>query len=75
MAIYLNVLIYMTSLTVQEFMLGVADTTETVDQAVTRTQVKKMTFSRIFFFFFKINRFDISTEQHTIPIGLKLVNM
>ena len=55
-------------------MLGVADTTETVDQAVTRTQVKKMTFYRIFLFFFKSNRFDISTEQHTIPIGLKLVN-
>ena len=56
-------------------MLGVAATTETVDQAVTRTQVKKMTFSRIFLFFFKSNRFDISKEQHTIPIGLKLVNM
>ena len=32
---------------------------------------QKITFSD-FLFIFKSNRFDISTEQHTIPIGLKL---
>ena len=36
---------------------------------------QKNDFLQNIFFFFKSNRFDISTEQHTIPIGLKLVNM